>query len=137
MPASVRWDQRKCVQKKTKTILHIIERSFIFNLVILSSWTMYNRHASPENSFAQQTVLVCTSTGVAFATFLCILSYHIYLCLKSTNLHTYFRMHKTVTNITSKVETVGGSVESAIDAPPCRPPTVTMVELREPLLTDS
>ena len=42
-----------------------------------------------------------------------------------------------MTNITSKIETVEGSVESAIDAPPRRPPTVTMVELRESLLTDS
>ena len=135
MLASMHRDQRKCVQ--IKTILHIIESSFIFNLVILSCWTMYNRRASPENSFAQQSVLVCTSTGVAFATFLCILFYHIYLCLKSTNLHTYFRMHKTVTNIASKIETVEDSVESAIDAPPRHPPTVTMVELRESLLTDS
>ena len=119
------------------TILHIIESSFIFNLVILSSWTMYNRHVSSEHSFAEQTILVCTSTGVAFATFICILSYHIYLRLKSMNLHTFFKVHKTETNITRKTETVEGSVESAIDAPPHRPPTVTVIELREPLLTDN
>ena len=32
---------------------------------------------------------------------------------------------------------VEGSVESAVDAPPHRPPTVTVIELREPLLTDN
>ena len=31
---------------------------------------------------------------------------------------------------------VVGSVESAVDVPPKHPPTVTMIELREPLLTD-
>ena len=34
-------------------------------------------------------------------------------------------------------EAVVGSVESAFDALPRRPPTVTIVELRESLLTDN
>ena len=32
---------------------------------------------------------------------------------------------------------VVGSVESALDAPPKCPPTATMVELREPLISDN
>ena len=34
-------------------------------------------------------------------------------------------------------DAVVGSVESAVDVPPKHPPTVSMIELREPLLTDN
>ena len=56
-----------------KTIaLSILEASFILNLLILSGWTIYNRHASNRDSSDGQTALVCTSTGIAFNTFICI-----------------------------------------------------------------
>ena len=58
------------------TALSILEASFILNLLILSSWTIYNRHASIGDSSDGQTALVCTSTGVAFSTFICIVFYH-------------------------------------------------------------
>jgi len=118
-------------------IFHVTETSFILNLIIFSGWTIYNRHTPNGDSAAGQAALVCTSTGVAFATFICILTYHTYLRLKSTKLHLYFRRHQIERGNGREREIVVGSMESAVDALPRQPPTVTMVELREPLLTDN
>ena len=52
------------------TALSILEASFILNLLILSGWTIYNRHASNGDSSDGQTALVCTSIGVAFRNFI-------------------------------------------------------------------
>ena len=119
------------------TIIHVTEISFLLNLIILSGWTVYNRHRPTGDSAAGQAALVCTSTGVAFATFICILTYHTYLRLKSAKLHLYFRRRQIKGGDGREREEVVGSVESAADAPPKRPPTVTMIELRESLLTDN
>ena len=119
------------------TALSILEASFILNLLILSGWTIYNRHASNGDSSDGQTALVCTSTGIAFSTFICIIFYHTYLYLTSTKLHLYFRRNKAKWGDQRERVTVGESVESAVDPPPHRPPTRTVIELREPLLTDN
>ena len=119
------------------TALSILEASFILNLLILSGWTIYNRHASHEDSSNGQTALVCTSTGVAFTSFICIILYHTYLYLKSTKLHLYFKRNKIERGERRMSWAVGESVGSAVDAPPHHPPTMTVIELREPLLTDN
>ena len=119
------------------TLFHVTEMSFVLNLIILSGWTIYNRHIPTGDSAVGQAVLVCTSTGVAFATFTCILTYHTYLCLKSRKLHLYFRKRPIEGGGGREREAVQGSVESAADAPSKCPPTVTIIELREPLLTDN
>ena len=59
------------------------------------------------------------------------------LCLKSRKLHLYFRQCHIEGGDGREREAVVGSMESAVDAPPKCPPTVTMIELREPLLTDN
>ena len=119
------------------TSLNILEASFILNLLILSGWTIYSRRTSNGDSSNGQTALVCTSTGITFATFICILFYHTYLYLKSTKIHLWFRTHKIKQGDRREVGAVEGSEESALDPPPHRPPTRTMIELRESLLTDN
>ena len=118
-------------------VLNILNISFIVNLLILSGWSLYNRHASNGDSSDGQIALVCTSTGIAFVTFICILFYHTYLYFKSTKLHECFKKHKVKRGDRREREAVEGSMESAIDPPPQRPPTTTVIELREPLLTDN
>ena len=118
------------------TLFHITEMAFISNLIILSGWIIYNRHRPTGDSAAGQAALVFTSTGVAFAAFICILTYHTYICLKSTKLYLYFRRCQIEGGDGTEREAVVGSVESAVDARPKLPPTVTVIELREPLLTD-
>ena len=117
--------------------LNILETSFVLNLLIISGWTVYNRHASNGDSNDGQTALVCTSIGVAFITLICIIFYHTYLYLKSTKLHQCFKRHTIKREVRREMRAVEGSGESAVDAPPHRPPTVTVIELREPLLTDN
>ena len=117
--------------------LNILETSFVLNLLVLSGWTVYNRHASNGDSNDGQTALVCTSIGVAFITFICIIFYHTYLYLKSTKLHQCFNRHTIKREVRREMRAVEGSGESAVDAPPHRPPTVTVIELREPLLTEN
>ena len=119
------------------TALSVLEASFILNLLVLSGWTIYNRHASNGDSSDGQTALVCTSTGVAFSTFICIIFHHTYLYLKSTKLHLYFKRNKIKRGDRRMRGAVGESVGSAVDAPPNHPPTMTVIELREPLLTDN
>ena len=116
------------------TVLSILEASFILNLLILSGWTIYNRHASDGDAGDGQPALVCTSTGVAFSTFIWIMFYHTYLYLKSTKLYLYF---KTARGGRRMSMAVGESFGSAVDAPPHHPPTMTVTEFREPLLTDN
>ena len=118
-------------------VLNILNISFIVNLLILSGWSLYNRHTSNGDSSDGQIALVCTSTGIAFVTFICILFYHTYLYLKSSKLHQCFKKHKVKRGDRREREAVEGSMESAIDTPPQRPPTTTVIELREPLLTDN
>ena len=119
------------------TLFHVTEMSFVLNLIILSGSTIYNRHRPTRDSPAGQAALIGTSTGVAFATFICILAYHTYLRLKSVKLHLYFRWCQIEGGDGREREAVVGSVESAVDTLSRRPPTVTMIELRESLLTDN
>ena len=100
------------------TALSVLEASFILNLLILSGWTIYNRHASNGDSSDGQTALVCTNTGVAFSTFICIMFYHTYLYLKSTKLHLYFKRNKIKIGDRRMRGAVGESVGFAVDAPP-------------------
>ena len=84
-----------------------------------------NTVISPGDLAAGQAALVFTSTGVAFATFICILTYHTYLCLKSRELHLYFRRRQIKGGDGRERKAVVGSVESAVDVPPKHTPTVT------------
>ena len=118
-------------------VLNILNISFIVNLLILSGWSLYNRHASNGDSSDGQIALVCTSTGIAFVTFICILFYHTYLYFKSSKLHQCFKKHKVNRGDRREREAVEGFMESAIDHLPHHPPTTTVIELREPLLTDN
>ena len=121
-----------------KRRLNILETAFIINLMILSGWTVYNRHASNGDSNDGQTALVCTSIGVAFATFIYIILYHTYLFLKSTKLyHECFKRHTIKKGDGRERGVVKGSVESTADVPSHHSPTRTVAELREPLLTES
>ena len=103
------------------TALGILEIPFILNLLILSGWIVYNRHASDSSD--GQTALVCTCTGVAFTTFICIIFYHTYFYLKSSNLRQCFKRCSVKRGDRRERGAVEDSVESAVDAPPHRPPT--------------
>ena len=87
-------------------------------------------HASNGDSGDGQTALVCTNTGVAFTTFVYIIFYHTYLYFKAILFQDAHNQERTQKGTLA----VEGSVDSAIDAPPNHPPTMTVIELRESLL---
>ena len=111
--------------------LNVLETSFLLNLTILAGWTLYSR-ADPA---ASQTALVCTSTGIAFITFTCILLYHTHQRFtKSRMMQDCFRKGDTRLPAT-EVELEALEDSEANIVPPA--PTMTVVDLREPLLTDN
>ena len=80
----------------SQEICMIIETSFIINLLILSSWTSYNKHAPNGNSSDGKAALVYASNGVALLPSFVSSSigrYQTYLYLKSTKLYQCFRRH--------------------------------------------
>ncbi len=118
--------------------VNILETSFIFNLSILSAWTHYNR--TKTNS--SQTALVCISTGIAFALFVCIVIYHVSQKLKKTRIFEWLKQHVQCPCTRNPELAANGEELQMDDREPAgvaapRPVPCTFVELREPLLTDS
>ena len=113
--------------------LNVLETSFLLNLTILAGWTLYSR-ADPA---ASQTALVCTSTGIAFITFICILLYHTHQRFtKSRMTQDCFRKRDVqLPAAAAEVEMEVLEDSEANIVPPA--PTMTVVDLREPLLTDN
>lgn len=115
--------------------LNAIETLFILNLSILSAWTHFNR----TNANSSQTALVCTSTGIAFIVFLCILVYHMRQKLQKAQFFGLLKQqlpcvrNQPAANV-NEVELEDREPPPVAAAPPV---PCTFVELREPLLTDS
>ena len=114
-----------------KIALNILETSFILNLEILAGWTLYNRTDATSN----QTALVCTSVGIAFITFVCVLVYHTYQNLTNSRLLRNYFHKRYRPPLTAAVEMEALEDSEAIIVPAA--PTRTVVDLRESLLTDN
>ena len=114
-----------------KIALNILETSFILNLEVLAGWTLYNRTDATSN----QTALVCTSVGIAFVTFVCVLVYHTFQNLTNSRLlRNYFhKRYRPRLNAAVEMEALEDSEAIIVPAAPTR----TVVDLRESLLTDS
>ena len=113
----------------------ILESFFILNLCIFAAVTYHMK----ETGGSQAAGLADTSVGISFATFICIVLYHIYLGLHKMSLwrkllkrndENYFNMHWFGQNKeTQSVAYEDGQPDGAIQAP-----TITIIDLREPLL---
>ena len=110
--------------------LDILESSFILNLGILTIGT-YQVKVGGGN----QVVLSCTSVGTAFATFIGIIFYHVHLRLKSSRpwkaLQHYFDHGRRWVEIPTE-DTMEDSMHNS-EVPQNQSPTVTFINLREPL----
>ena len=107
--------------------LSALEVSFIVNLGILASATY---HVSLTGG--NQAAVAYISIGIAFATFIAICIYHLYLQMEDNSIWKW--MSKSVYNI-SKRKTQYNDLENSTK--PSIVPTTSSVELREPLLDDS
>ena len=110
----------------------ILEASFILNLCIFSAATYHVKETG-----GSQAGLAYTSVGIAFATFVYIILFHVYLRIHKT------AMWKKIPKPTrirfgrmgeDEVEGEGGEVMPIQDNEVVQPPTTTVIELREPML---
>ena len=104
----------------------LLESSFILNLCVFSVATFYLKDKGGQS----QLVLSCLSVGTVFATFICILFFHIYLRLKSRRWPSVFKFFSTQTE--NNLE--GHFTELHTDPSKV---TSTIVEIREPLLDNN
>ena len=112
----------------------ILEASFILNLCIFAAATYHVKETG-----GNQAGLAYTSVGIAFATFICIVVYHVYLCLHKTTAWKmlpkpkYFSMHRFGQN--KEISTMADEWSNdERDSNTSQTPTSTEVDLREPLL---
>ena len=118
----------------------ILEVFFILNLCIFAAATYHVKKTG-----GSQTRLAYTSVGIAFATFICIVFYHIYLSLHKTsawkklpkpNAQNCYILRRFVQDKESSANEDGQS-DSKQENLSVLVPTSTIVELREPLLEKS
>ena len=114
----------------------ILEGSFILNLCIFSAATYYLKESSHS-----QTGLAYTSVGIAFTGFICILLYHVYVCLsgiaerklpKPSTIKLYALNKLTNARLCRNNEARCPQVLRECDT--VKLPTVSVVELQESLL---
>ncbi len=118
--AALAWIRNRVYEKLYNDIL---EASFILNLCILSAATYHVK--ATEGS---QAGLAYTSVTIAFATFICIMIYHLYLSLHKTSVGKAI-LQKFSPNKENDVHET-----ELLDSEIVQAPTTTTVELREPLL---
>ena len=109
----------------------ILEASFILNLCIFSTATYHVKETG-----GSQAGLAYTSVGIAFATFVCIVLFHVYLRMRKTT--TWKRIPKPRVKFgrrnRDKAEGQENEEMAMQDSEIAQSPTTSIVELREPLL---
>ena len=130
--AGLAWIQNGVYEKVHNNIL---EASFILNLCIFSAATFHVKETG-----GNQAALAYTSVGIAFATFVLIFLYHVYLLLSKTSLWMKLihfmkdNNYRPLSNLKSVNGNDGSSVGNGNRATPVNVPTTTIVGLCEPLL---
>ena len=109
-----------------KKLINALESFFILNLGILATWSLYDRERGTSDS--NQAIITFIMVGSAFVVFVFIVIYHIFVKLKVQECVCWQPKQNIVPVCTIDHE-----------AFPRQPPVVTrtVIELREPLLTES
>ena len=123
-----------------KSLLNFLEMSFLLNLGILSVWTLYARYLmqSFNNQTNAQVAVTNTSVGIAFFTFIGILTFHIVQSIRKWRIPCFRRFKKFPVPSAVQLQ-VDQDTESDHNPQNCAP-TFTVIELsqlRESLLTGS
>ena len=127
-----------------KTWLNLLESSFLFNLGIISTATLFLKSLSVEGSSVveKQTILTSIMVGSAFVVFIGILTYHFFQELTKWNLFKKFwaKLKLDHRRGTMEPHPINEGINDGSTCATPKPPTVSVIamsELREPLLTDS
>ena len=123
-----------------KILLNFLEMSFLLNLGILSTWTLYARYLmqSADNQANAQVAVTNTSVGISLFIFIGILVFHIVQSFRKWRIPC-FRCFKN-SPVPSAVQLQVGQNTESDHIPQNCAPTFTVVELsqlRESLLTGS
>ena len=123
-------------------LLNLNETAMNINMVVFILWSFFNYSAcaSKTQFTKQQQATAYTMISVFYVLFMAVLIYHI--CKKLTDLGVPHYVYNLCQR-QGEMPNDGGEIEvterrrgSACAPVPAQPPTVTFVELREPLLTD-
>ena len=108
-------------------LVNAIELFFILNLGLLSSLSLYVGQDTTANA-EKQTYITCTMVGSASLVFFCIIIYHLYLKLRRSRSMLCYKRH---------VPQDRGTEQVLVASQGRIPLTVSQVELRESLLSES
>ena len=122
-------------------LLNLHETALNINMAVIVLWSFFNYSAcgSKTQLQKQQQVTAYTLISIFYVQFATVLVYHISNKLTDLGIQQYlFHLLRRQGNITNDcVVTDVGEIENSGCGPvSAQPPTVTFVELREPLLTD-
>ena len=123
-------------------LLNLNDTAININMVVFILWSLFNYSAcaSKTQFTKQQQATAYTMISVFYILFMAVLVYHI--CKKLTDLgvphyvYNLCRRQGEMPNDGGEIEVTERRRGSACAPVPAQPPTVTFVELREPLLTD-
>ena len=116
-----------------KSILNLLETSFVLNLGILTLWSSFESKDTPISVQRQLTVSTCL-IGVALIECLLIFGYHAYLLLRKSSAYFIFCKKRASVHQQEAIN-LNLSVDSQHDPVSHHPPTRSIVELGRPLLT--
>ena len=122
-------------------LLNLHETAINVNMIVFVLWSFFNYSAcgSKTQFTKQQQITTYTIISVFYIQFMAVLVYHIRKKLTDLGVPRYL---SNVLRRQGETTNDGGEMElrerqgSGCAPLPARPPTVTLVELREPLLTD-
>ena len=129
--AASAWVRKRIYEKFYNDILEI---SFIFNLCILAAATYHVKETG-----GSQAKLANTSVGIAFATFICIVAYHVYFNLCKTSVwkklpEPKFRRYFSLPHWLGQDRKCNTKKTRQHDNATVKVPTTITVDINEPLL---
>ena len=122
-------------------LLNLYETALNINMVLFVLWSLFNytSYGGKTQFIKQQQATAYTMISIFYVLFIAVLVYHISKKLTDLGIPQYllnpFRRRGETTNDDGEIELRERQGSSCAPVP-AQPPTVTFVELREPLLTD-
>ncbi len=109
----------------------ILEASFILNICLLSTATYHVKYVNAGNDMkaTNQEIVISLSISIAFLQFLGIVCFHLYLRLKDAKVFVLLRSALVK-------KPLSHSKESEEEQPTVQEVSMTVMDLREPLLDD-
>lgn len=115
-----------------RAILNFLETSFVLNLGILTLWSSFQN----KNTLQRQLTVSYCLIGVALIECLLILGYHTYILMRKSSAYfvTVFCKNRAAHSQNKAID-LNLSTDSQHDPVSRHPPTISILELREPLLS--